>query len=120
MLKMVYTTPLYLCNRQCMLSPHNFFLKVSAPGRTLCGLTILEPFLVHVRVRGGFPDHLQLSETSESTSTVIGLGSTTKIGPTTREKMLLTTTIQKMILKKHEVKITIYLWTTKTDKKNLT
>lgn len=48
-------------------------------------LTMLEPFLVQVRVRGGLPDHLQFRVTSESTSTVIGLGSTTSIGPTERQ-----------------------------------
>lgn len=46
---------------------------------------MLEPFLVQVRVRGGFPDHLQFRVTSESTSTVTGLGSTTSIGPTEKQ-----------------------------------
>lgn len=50
-----------------------------------CALTILEPFLVQVRVRGGFPDHLQFKVTSEYTSTVTGLGSTTRIGPTKKK-----------------------------------
>lgn len=47
---------------------------------------MLEPFLVQVRVRGGFPDHLQLRVTSASTSTVTGLGSTTSMGPTERKQ----------------------------------
>lgn len=52
---------------------------------TLLFCTMLEPFLVQVRVRGGLPDHLQFRATSESTSTVMGLGSTTSMGPTGKQ-----------------------------------
>lgn len=45
-------------------------------------LTIFEPFLNHVSVSGGFPAHLQFRVTSESTSTVFGCGSTSRMGPT--------------------------------------
>lgn len=48
---------------------------------------MLEPFLVQVRVSGGLPDHLQFRATSESTSTVMGLGSTTSMGPTERQTL---------------------------------
>lgn len=48
---------------------------------------MLEPFLVQVRVSGGLPDHLQFRATSESTSTVMGLGSTTSMGPTERQAL---------------------------------
>lgn len=48
-------------------------------------LTMLDPFFVHVSVRGGLPAHLQFNVTSESMSTVTGFGSTTKIGPTLRK-----------------------------------
>lgn len=43
---------------------------------------MFEPFLNQVSVSGGFPAHLQLRVTSESTSTVFGCGSTSRIGPT--------------------------------------
>ncbi len=43
---------------------------------------MFEPFLNQVSVSGGFPAHLQLRVTSESTSTVFGCGSTNRIGPT--------------------------------------
>lgn len=43
---------------------------------------MFEPFLNQVSVSGGFPAHLQLRVTSESTSTVLGCGSTNRIGPT--------------------------------------
>lgn len=43
---------------------------------------MFEPFLNHVSVSGGFPAHLQFRVTSESTSTVVGCGSTNRIGPT--------------------------------------
>lgn len=48
--------------------------------------TMFEPFLNQVRVSGGFPAHLQLSVTSESTSTVFGCGSTNRNGPTRRRR----------------------------------
>lgn len=43
---------------------------------------MFEPFLNQVSVSGGFPAHLQLRVTSESMSTVLGCGSTNRIGPT--------------------------------------
>lgn len=43
---------------------------------------MFEPFLNHVSVSGGFPAHLQFKVTSESTSTVVGWGSTNRMGPT--------------------------------------
>lgn len=43
---------------------------------------MFEPFLNHVSVSGGFPAHLQFRVTSVSTSTVVGCGSTNRIGPT--------------------------------------
>lgn len=49
-------------------------------------LTMLDSFLVQVKVRGGFPAHTQVSVTSEPMSVVVGLGSTTMRGATGRER----------------------------------
>lgn len=44
--------------------------------------TMLDSFLVQVRVSGGLPDHTHVSVTSEPMSVTVGLGSTTIRGAT--------------------------------------